>query len=77
MKTYHIGILRGKESRATIQFQARACIDDLDCELLKYVGEHITTKKGLHNRLKADYANILNKVNQDIPGTKRILLTID
>ena len=74
-KTYHIGLTQPRLDVA--QFQARNSIDTLSCELLEYYGPRETTKKGLHNRLKADYSNILQSIQNKFPNIKRVLLTID
>jgi len=46
---YHIGIhIKNKQ---TLVLQMRRSVDFLSCELIDYYGEHITTKKGLKERL--------------------------
>jgi len=61
-KTYHLGFYRGYTPRTknTVYFQARRDKDYLSCELLKYIGERVVTKK----HLKEHKAEILQWVNE-------------
>lgn len=80
MRTYFVGLLKGSgrsgyhsncHHKSTLVVQARTIIDNLSCELWKYYGERITTKKELHrNRFK-----ILKAVNKQY-GTsfKRVVI---
>ena len=70
MKTYHIGLIKGSgncyplhyngHKKVTLIVQGRRCIDYLSCDLWKYLGEHIITKKELKERS----SQILSEVNE-------------
>ena len=60
MKTYHIGLLKGSQGfwrnghrNNTVVVQCRRNLDNLDCELWKYYGERVTTKRNIEiNKIK-------------------------
>ena len=48
-RTYHIGLSAPKGVDGdTLIIEARRSVDYLSCELWQYLGEHITTKRELH-----------------------------
>ena len=58
-RCYHIGLAvdwskqkRGQPLRGRLTIQARRGVDYLDCELWRYSGQHMTTKRSL--RAKAE-----------------------
>jgi hypothetical protein len=57
MRTYHIGFLKSND---TLIVQAVATKDALSCQLWKYFGERMNTKK----QLRAHKMNLLNEVNK-------------
>jgi len=67
---YHIGVCI--KNKQTLTVQARKSKDFLSCELIDYYGEHITTKKGLKNRLTSTVKkSILQDYNNRFADNKQ------
>jgi hypothetical protein len=79
-RTYHIGIMFGggrphksvrglhqtsRHLNTTAAIYASESLDCLPCELHRYYGEHITTKKALHE--EARNGNLLQALRQEFP----------
>ena len=63
-KTYHVGLLqRGR----TAVFQYRRSVDFLDCEILKYYGERVTSKAAARARLRADLKTAIGALRSSFP----------
>ena len=64
MRTYHVGLLQVK--RVAV-FQFCRSVDELDCEILEYLGERETTKRVARARLAATKEKVLSQLGRDYP----------
>jgi len=72
LKAYHIGLLKDYDHPERVIVQVRQSIDDLSCELWRYLGPHMNTKKQIHEqRIK-----ILEAINAQL-GTTFTKIRID
>ena len=71
-RLYHLGLLKDYRNKHRVILQARQYKDDLDCELWRYLGVFITTKK----ELKEMKFQFLEQINATM-NTTYIRLIID
>lgn len=63
-RTYHVGLLAAGD---TAVFQFCRSKDHLDCEILEYLGERMTTKAAAARRIRTDRPRILAQLQHDYP----------
>ena len=67
-RTYYIGFIR---RGTTLTVQARECVDLLSCEIWRYMGAHVTTKR----QLKANRLGILALARSNgFPECQRVII---
>lgn len=76
-KTYHVGwyVHRGRKNTAVFQF--RRNIDDLNCEIVEYLGAIETTKADARRRLDDYIALVLPQLREAYPKYNLQNVTID
>ena len=57
-KVYHVGLVK---DGTTVEVQLRTCIDNLSCELWKYMGQREITKAQVYK----DRLKLLDAINEE------------
>lgn len=66
--TYHVGLFAKRSRKGTLAiFQFRRTVDELDCEILEYLGERSTTKEAARQRLADTKSHVLEQLNREYP----------
>lgn len=69
-KIYHVGLII--TPKGTAKFQLSSSVDGLSCEIYKYYGERVITRKALEEDLKGWKQRAESELKREFPNIKRL-----